>query len=127
MLVSSPLKVYVAGPLGQGSKEEQEANVRNAIDAADKLLQAGAAPFVPHLFYHWDLRHKHGYEEWLELDRAWLESCDCVLRLPGASVGADLEMEWAAGLSMPVFHSIEDLLTWEPNPREHGSVDLELT
>jgi hypothetical protein len=38
-----------------------------------------------------------------------LERCDAVLRLPGASRGADLDVERARALGLPVYGSVEEL------------------
>jgi hypothetical protein len=38
-----------------------------------------------------------------------IERCDAVLRLPGASRGADLDVAHARALGLPVFTDIEDL------------------
>ena len=43
--------VYVAGPYTGGDTNE---NVRNAVEAGQKLFDAGFIPFVPHLYHHWD-------------------------------------------------------------------------
>jgi hypothetical protein len=52
--------------------------------------------------------HEHSF--WLDYDKHWLESCDCVLRLPGDSKGADQEMQWAIEMDKPVYLDIESLL-----------------
>jgi hypothetical protein len=38
-----------------------------------------------------------------------LQHCDAVLRLPGASSGADNDVRIATGLGIPVYHRIEDI------------------
>jgi hypothetical protein len=38
--------------------------------------------------------------------------CDCVLRLPGESSGADAEISLAQEHDIPVFYSIEDVTNW---------------
>jgi hypothetical protein len=38
-----------------------------------------------------------------------LSRCDAVLRLPGASRGADLDVARARELGLPVFERVEDL------------------
>ncbi|GAG05287.1 unnamed protein product, partial [marine sediment metagenome] len=44
----------------------------------------------------------------------WLEVCDCVLRLPGESAGADLEVERAKELGIPVYLTPEQIWAVEP-------------
>ena len=119
-------RVYVSGPITLGDLEE---NVNRAIDAADQLLRAGFHPFVPHLDAHWHARYPHEHHEWLALDMAWLPVCDALIRLPGPSAGADIEVQFAAEHGIPVYSSVEDLIAdlgpaksalgpvaWDPNP-----------
>jgi len=100
-------KVYVAGPYTKGDVAK---NVRNAVLAADELAVMGYVPFIPHLTHFWHLLCPRDWEFWLKQDLHWLEVCDCVLRLPGESVGAALEVYRAIELGIPVYHSIEALL-----------------
>jgi hypothetical protein len=39
----------------------------------------------------------------------WLAVCDCVLRLPGESKGADAEVKFAQEIGKPVYYSIAEL------------------
>lgn len=98
-------RVYVAGPLTIG---DQAVNVRNAILAADTLLERGYYPYVPHLNHLWHLIKPQSYEAWLELDFGFLETCEAVLRLPGVSKGADREVAFAEGRRIPVYYSLND-------------------
>lgn len=100
------IRVYVAGPY---TSPDPVQNTRTAIEAGDRLWRMGYIPFVPHLTMTWHLVCPHEYEDWLAYDIEWLKQCSAVLRLPGASNGADKEVELAKGLDMPVFHSIEEL------------------
>ena len=101
-----PKHIYIAGPYTKG---DMVMNLRAAIFAADKLAQAGHFPFVPHLSHFWHLVCPHNYEFWLEQDFAWLEVCDCVLCLPGESVGVEREIEYAKELGIPVIYKMEGL------------------
>jgi hypothetical protein len=58
------------------------------------------------------LQHAIPHKSWMEVDLPWVKVCDAVLRLPGMSVGADIETAFAAENLIPVFHSIEDLVVW---------------
>jgi hypothetical protein len=103
------VRVYVAAPYAQG---DVAANVRRAIDAADGLLRMGFVPYVPHLAHWWHLTHPHAEEVWVRLGLAWLRVCDAMLRLPGASVGVQLEVATARQWGIPVFDSIDELGGW---------------
>ena len=99
--------VYVAGPLTSGAGRDVTTNIRAALEAANRLYEEGHYPYVPHLthFWHFAYPDTRGHEEskWMKLDRAWLERCEAVLRLPGVSMGANIEVGWAIELGLPVF------------------------
>lgn len=108
------MRVYVAGPYTKG---DVVLNTRAAIEAGQTLLLAGHAPFVPHLTHFWHLMFPGPYEQWLELDLAWLEVCEALIRLPGESSGADGEVRRAIELKIPVYYSVGDFLH---RPSRHG-------
>jgi len=100
------IKVYIAGPYSKG---DVAINVRNAIAAGDRLYEAGFVPFIPHFTHFWHMLFPKEYERWLEYDNYWLPDCDCVLRLPGESGGADKEVDFARKLGKRIFMSEDDL------------------
>ncbi len=88
-------------------------NVRRAVEAAEQVRGLGMVPFVPHLTALWQMMSPHAeYDYWLPMDLAWLDRCDAVLRLPGWSKGADMEMAYALRIGKPVVDSIQELLNW---------------
>ena len=103
------IKVYVAGPY---TKSDVVINVRKALSAGEVLAQEGFVPFVPHLTHFWHLVHPHDVEFWYQYDMHWLECCDCLLRLPGDSTGADAEVKQMAELGKPVFWDIAKLFDY---------------
>lgn len=109
-------KVYVSGPYTKG---DVGANVKAAIDATDALMTAGYAPFCPHLTHFWHIVHPHPWKEWMDYDLEWIGTCDCFLRLPGESKGADIEAAKAKELGIPVYNSVSEII-------EHvGTITLE--
>lgn len=46
----------------------------------------------------------------MEQDLRWVMDCDVVLRMPGESSGADIEVEYAKSLGLPVARSVVELL-----------------
>jgi hypothetical protein len=107
-------KVYVAAPY----TGDVVANTKAAIVCGGYLLDLGYHPFIPHLGTFIDLYSRKSYDKWLEYGLAWLGSCDAVLRLPGASPGADREVELATQLGIPVFYTIQALNEfWIKEPR----------
>jgi hypothetical protein len=103
---------YIAGPLSIG---DQALNVRRAIDAAETLLSSGVIPFVPHLTHFWHLIYDHNWETWLKIDEEILTRCDCILRIPGESSGADRECNLAYHKNIPVFIDIDSLVSYFKN------------
>jgi len=101
--------IYIAGPLTGATEAQKAQNVRNAIDAAARLVRYGYAPLVPHLYTYIDNIYPQDYERWMAIDFALLQRCDMVLRLQGESPGADREVEYARSVGIPVVTQIERL------------------
>lgn len=101
------IKVYIASPYTQGNTSE---NIRKHLKAGSILLERGYIPFMPLLTHFMDIIHPRTYEQWMEYDMEWLQSCDCVLRLEGLSEGAEREVKLASSLGKPVFYSIKDII-----------------
>lgn len=97
------MRVYVSGPYTQGNVNT---NVRRAMDAGALILDAGHEPFVPHLCHFWDVTCPRSYDQWLRWCLSWVEVCDVLLRLPGASSGADREVARARELGIPMFEDL---------------------
>ncbi len=100
------MKVYIAGPY---TRPEPVENVRRAIAVADELLAAGHLPYLPHLTMLWNLVAPKPVAAWYDYDLRWLPACDCVLRIPGESTGADAEVAEAERLGIPIYHSVGEI------------------
>lgn len=114
--------VYVAGPISKG---DLLANCCRAHDAGIALLKAGFAVIVPHGSCFWGnllmgrlpsafvpevLPKGTVHEQWLAGSLELVRRCDCVVRLPGESKGADMEVALARELGKPVYHSVEEFI-----------------
>ena len=108
------MRVYIAGPYTKG---DVAVNVRNAIEAANQLMDHGHFPFIPHLNHFVHLLFPRPYEDWLALDNVFLPYCQALVRLPGESLGADKEVMLAKSLNIPVYAGVGDLLCKEGNGR----------
>lgn len=102
-------RVYVAGPYTLG---DVALNIRNAMEAGNRLIEAGYVPYIPHLSHFQHMIYPQKYEKWLELHLEWVNVCDALIRLPGESKGADREVEYAQHIHKPVFFSVNIFLTW---------------
>ena len=114
------MRIYVAGPYSQGDVAQ---HVRRAMDAGTTLLARGHAPLVPHLNHFWHEHEPQSERTWLDLDLAWLQVADAVLRLPGPSVGADAECAAARALGIPVYHAIDEVPTTITRLFDHARCD----
>ncbi len=108
--------VYVCGPLtdgGRGTETTLLANIGNAVKAGSELYRAGFIPHIPHLDVLWSANdHTMQYEDWLKIDFAHIRKNDALLALPGKSEGKDKEIELAKELVIPVFYSIEYIVSY---------------
>lgn len=85
--------VYISGPYTKGAWED---NIIDVIEAAEKVFSLGHIPIIPHTMTTlWALRYPKPKERWLEIDLALLDVCDAIIRLPGESEGADIEVDYA--------------------------------
>ena len=104
------IKVYIASPYTIG---DTAVNVKIQLDTVDKLMNLGFAPFAPLYSHFQHMAHPRPYHNWLAIDLEWVSTCDYLLRLPGESNGADIEVAHAKKLNKPVFYSIEELKNYE--------------
>lgn len=100
-------RIYVAGPYTKG---DVVVNVRAAVLAGNQLRDLGFTPFIPHLSHLWHTISPRPYEYWLAMDLEWLDACHALLRLPGESKGADMEVTYCLKNGIAVFHDINALL-----------------
>jgi hypothetical protein len=106
-----PLRVFIAGPY---THFDLVVNVRQAVLAGVEIVQAGHTPFIPHLFHFAHLLSPQPDETWTTLSLRWLETCHFLLRLHGYSPGADVEVERAQYLRIPVYYNLPDCLAALP-------------
>lgn len=114
-------RIYIAGPISKGPLAH---NINQATEAFIELAKLGYAPFCPHWSVYASKCTNYAvgviciadatpneltHEQWLDIDFEWVKVSDAVLRLPGESVGADMEVGCAIAHSIPVYESIEEL------------------
>ena len=108
--------VYVAGSITANNSITMFNNIRRGIDMGAELLRHGLYPFIPFLDFQLFLSRYGNYitvDQIREYSIGWLEKCDCVYVLPDSdlSIGTQAEIRRAGELDIPVFYSVEDLLT----------------
>ena len=99
--------VYIASPYTKGGHME---NVCRQIDAADEIRDAGHLSYAPLLSHFWHILIPHEYDYWMAMDLEWVRKANALVRLPGASKGADAEVAEAQRLCIPVYHGLESFL-----------------
>ena len=109
------LRVYVAGPISSNVFE----GVWRGLSAGRAMFLDGLAPFIPHtdaLFFLGDGGAGDNWNAYLEYDLEYILVADAVYRLAGASKGADLEVERALALNIPVFVQESAHVTGDQDP-----------
>lgn len=100
-------RIYIAGPISNGGKltpRGQYKAVKEAQKYYEALIRTGWTPILPHLsYYAWlDFEEDVHWPRWIEMDLDHLDSVICVIRMPGDSKGADMEVKYAREHGIPV-------------------------
>ena len=107
------IHVYIASPYTIG---DTGLNVRVSMLMFHRLLNYNNGktfvPFCPLWCHFQHILTPEKYDTWMEWDLAWLEKCDCILRLPGESAGASKEVDYAISKDIPVFFSLDELTNY---------------
>lgn len=93
------LVIYIASPYTKG---DQATNVAVQVAAAHRIMDLGHCPIAPLLSHYLHIYRQRPWGEWMLADLALLDRSDHVLRLPGESVGADMEVSRARELGISV-------------------------
>lgn len=56
---------------------------------------ARIVPIMPHAFHYLDARCPASYDEWMGIDKELIKSANMLVRLPGESAGAEIEVNYA--------------------------------
>lgn len=99
--------IYISGPITRGDKIH---NHHQAILAHRELIKLGFSVINPmvSMTYEWNSEIPH--EAWLENDLPHVAAAEAVLRLPGESLGAEMECLYAEECGVPIYTSVEDLI-----------------
>ena len=118
--MSKPLMILIAGPYRSGTNDEPDrlaANQASLESVSWPIFQAGHVPMIGEWVALPVMRAAGSTavgdpisEEVLypTADRL-LQHCDAVLRLPGASQGADQDVRIATERGLPVYYRLEDI------------------
>lgn len=117
---STPLMILIAGPYRSGTGDDptlMERNLRTLEAVALPLYRAGYIPLIGEWIALPLLREAGStrpgdaiYDEILyPIANRLLSRCDAVLRLPGASKGADEDVRLAKERGLAVYESLSDV------------------
>jgi len=98
--------IYIASPYTKGDVGE---NVSVQIQAIHKIIDIGGCPIAPLLMHYAHIYKQRPHQDWMEIDLCMISKSDILLRLPGESEGADIEVNRARQLGIPVYFSFDDL------------------
>ena len=118
--MTTPLLILIAGPYRSGTGDDPEllaANLAQLEQAAWPIFQAGHIPMIGEWVALPVLRGAGGTSvaDPIAADIMYptaerlLQHCDAVLRLPGASAGADEDVAIAERRGIPVYFSLEEV------------------
>lgn len=118
--MTEPLLILIAGPYRSGTGDDPELMARNLArleEAAWPLFAAGHLPMIGEWVALPVLRSAgaDGVTDPLAADVMYptaqrlLTRCDAVLRLPGASTGADQDVAIAESRGLPVYYHLNDV------------------
>ncbi len=114
------MMILIAGPYRGGTNDDPLLMQRNlnALElVALPLFRLGHIPMIGEWvalpLVHLAGSRKPGDEKWNEIQypvaHRLLEKCDAVLRLPGASTGADNDVRIATEKGLKIYYKLEDV------------------
>ncbi|HEY6902598.1 MAG TPA: DUF4406 domain-containing protein [Puia sp.] len=112
--------ILIAGPYRSGTNDDpklMKENLERLESVALPLFRKGHIPFIGEWMALPLIRlagsQKPGDEAWTEVQypvaHRMLEKCDAVLRLEGASKGADEDVKIAKERGLKVYHNLEEV------------------
>jgi len=110
--------VYLACPMRLGIWEN---NVRTAALVAKDLMTKGYSVINPVGSWLSGLVAPMPPEQWLDNNYGLIDVSDCVFRIPGKSIGADHEADYAVRSEIPLFTDLQELYaTMELTQEDRG-------
>ena len=112
--------ILIAGPYRSGTNDDatlMQKNLNNLESVALPLFRKGHVPVIGEWvalpLIHLAGSTKTGDEAWVEVQypiaHRLLEKCDAVLRIQGASKGADEDVRIATERGLKIYYSLEDV------------------
>jgi hypothetical protein len=126
--MTDPLLILIAGPYRSGTADDEDlmaANLARLESAAWPIFLAGHVPMIGEWAALPVLRSAGvaavtdllAQQVTYPIAQRMLAHCDAVLRLPGDSTGADLDVAIARERGLPVWFRIEDVPGYRPHAK----------
>lgn len=90
---------YIAAPY---AVPDPVKNTHRVIKFAEKVIEKGYLPIIPHLTLLWHAVEPKPEEFWYDYTMELMKRCDMVIRLSGYSDGADREVAMARKMGIEV-------------------------
>jgi hypothetical protein len=114
------MMILIAGPYRGGTNDDpvlMQKNLDHLESVSLPIFRMGHVPIIGEWvalpLVHRAGSKKPGDEAWNEIQypvaHRLLEKCDAVLRLEGASTGADEDVRKAKAMGLPVYYRLEDI------------------
>lgn len=115
--MTKPLLILIAGPYRSGTGGDPALIARNLAtleEAAGPIFRLGHVPMIGEwaalpILRTLDAADAETGDVMYETAHRLLQHCDAVLRLPGASAGADQDVAIATERGLPVYRSLEQI------------------
>jgi hypothetical protein len=115
--MKKPLLILIAGPYRSGTDGDPARiaqNLERLEQASAPLFRLGHVPMIGEwvalpILRTLDRADAEGGDVMYDTAHRLLQHCDAVLRLPGASAGADKDVEIARERGLPVYFSIDEV------------------
>jgi len=104
-------RIYLSGPITKGDRQR---NFDQAAAMMHTLIACGYAVMNPMLSMALPASDAIDHATWIENDLPWINAAEAVYRLPGESVGADMECDYADAHGIPVYDSLAVLWAMLP-------------
>lgn len=114
--MTTPLLILIAGPYRSGTDGDPAriaANLERLEEASAPIFRLGHVPMIGEwvalpVLRNIDATDADG-DVMYETAHRLLQHCDAVLRLPGASAGADMDVTIARERDLPVYFSVDEI------------------
>ncbi len=95
-------RIYISGPISKGDRNH---HLYQSLVVEQSLFEAGFATYNPIVSMQrpFNIPSPDMHKAYLENDFSWVYASHAVVRMPGESVGGDMETDFARENKIPVY------------------------